>query len=396
MSFNKTCSKWLEKLMAMKSTHKKIYAGIVVISHILLFLTLENLIASKLSKATQITDIQLERKDTTLKAIIKNTAPALKSTGPCITAGQKGTPQEQQKPEITEKGDIKPLNADIPAGGEAVKESKGAEIKGEESDTSKKISTDSSDKEYIIGPEDVLNIQVWGNDDLKRTVEVSQEGAFTFPLIGKVHAAGLTVFAIEQYMKNRLAEGYLKDPQVSIIVSEYKNKKVVILGEVKKPGSYIIKGRTHILKLISEADGFTDGAGSIITIVRLQLSSRNDNSAPLPEDDKGSKTIEVDLDDMAAGASCDSFFVQEGDSIYVSKAPPIFVTGEVNKPGEFKWGKRLTVHHAISLAGGPTRKGALNRVEIYRSENGKEKRFKPSLSDEVMPYDIIQVPESYF
>lgn len=391
----------------------------------------------------------------TIIIALKNTAPALKSTGPHITAGQKETPQEQKKSEIIEKREIKPVeieastsvvkeskgpetrleeadsvvvkntaphipveeqeasreqpkpeiiekegieavSADTSVAAGTVKESKGAEIRGKESDTSKDISNDSSGKEYIIGPEDVLDIQVWGNDDLKRTVEVSQEGAFTFPLIDKVYAKGLTVFELEQLLKERLADGYLKEPQVNVTVSKYKNKKVVLLGEVRKPGTYVIKGRTHILELISEAEGLTDRAGSIITIVRPQLSPRNYNSSPLSENVQGSKTVEVDLDNMATGASDDSFFVQEGDSIYVSKAPPIFVTGEVNKPGEFKWEKHLTGHHAISLAGGPTRKGALNRVKIYRTENGKEKTFKADLDEMIMPYDIIQVPESYF
>jgi polysaccharide export outer membrane protein len=112
-------------------------------------------------------------------------------------------------------------------------------------------------KDYIIGPEDVLDIQVWGNDDMHRVVEVSKEGAFTFPLIDKVQAAGLSVFEIENVLKKRLAEGYFVSPQVTITVSKYKSQKVILLGEVKKPGSYIIKGNTHILELISEAEGLT-------------------------------------------------------------------------------------------------------------------------------------------
>jgi len=175
---------------------------------------------------------------------------AIKNTAPHIPVEEQDAPQEQQKPEIIEKEEIKPVNADISVSGGAVKESKGAEIKGEESDTGKDISNDSSGKDYIIGPEDVLDIQVWGNDDLKRTVEVSQEGAFTFPLVDKVYAKGLTVFELEQQLKKRLADGYLKDPQVTISVSKYNHRKVIILGEIKKPGSYVIKGRTHVLALI--------------------------------------------------------------------------------------------------------------------------------------------------
>lgn len=249
------------------------------------------------------------------------------------------------------------------------------------------------DKEYVIGPEDILEIQVWRNDDLHRTVEVSKEGAFTFPLIGKVQAAGLSVFKLEQHLKERLAEGYLIEPQVTVSVSGYKSQKIIVLGEVKKPGSYVIKGKTPILEIISDAEGLTDRAGRIVTIVRPLSSPKNET---LTGENTESKTIVVDLDQIPDNSTDDRFFVINGDSIYVNKAPPVFVTGEVNKPGEFKWEKGLTVHQVISLAGGSTKRGALNRTKIVRSENGQEKKFKPNLSDTVKPYDIINVPESYF
>lgn len=254
---------------------------------------------------------------------------------------------------------------------------------------------DTSGKEYIIGPEDVLDIEVWENDDLKRTVEVSKEGAFTFPLIGRVVAAGLTIFELEQQLKKRLGEGFLREPQVTVNVSKYKNQKVVVFGEVKKPGSYVITGKTHILEVLAFAEGLTERAGSIVTIVRPQISPNKNNSTS-SDIAQERKIIEINLDSLVEGASDERFFVTKGDSIYVSKAPPIFVTGEVNKPGEYKWEKGLTIHQAVSLAGGPTKRGALNRLKIVRTENGKEKSFKPNLSDLVMPYDIIKIPESYF
>ncbi len=77
-----------------------------------------------------------------------------------------------------------------------------------------------SNKEYVIGPDDVLEIQVWDNEDLHRTVEVSQEGAFTFPLIWKVNADGLSVFEIENLIKNRLANGYIVAPHITVNVLE--------------------------------------------------------------------------------------------------------------------------------------------------------------------------------
>jgi len=234
-------------------------------------------------------------------------------------------------------------------------------------------------KEYIIGPEDVLEIKVWGNDDLTRTVEVSQEGFFTFPLIGNIQTEGLSVFELENRLKQRLSEGYLKSPQITINISKYKSQKVIILGEIKKPGSYVIKGKTHLLEIISLAEGFTEKAGKIVKIVSTK-----------------DRNFELDLDLLKNGVADERFFVQNGDSIYINKAPAVYVTGEVNKPGEYKWEKDITVHQAISLAGGPTKRGALNRPSIMRSEEGKELEFKPKLSDLVKPNDIINVPEKYF
>jgi polysaccharide export outer membrane protein len=254
---------------------------------------------------------------------------------------------------------------------------------------------DVPNKDYVIGAEDVLDIQVWGNDDLHRSVEVSREGAFTFPLIGKVKAAGLSVFELEKHMRERLADGYLIDPHVTVTVSTYKSQKVFVLGEVKKPGSYVIKGRTDILKIISEAEGLTEEAGRTVTVTR-QKPSQKDGSPKTSGQGKDDTATVVDLDQMQAGSPDDNYYVFNGDSVFVSKAPRIYVTGEVIKPGAFKWEKGLTVHQAVSLAGGPTSKGAVERSRIVRTVNGHEKEIKPGLNDLVMPDDIVKVPQSYF
>ncbi len=254
---------------------------------------------------------------------------------------------------------------------------------------------DVSDKEYILGPEDVLEIQVWGEENLHRTVEISKEGDFTFPFIGKVHASDLSVFELENLITQKLSGRFLTNPQVSVSVVKYRSQKVFLLGEVKKPGSYILKGKTHLLEIISKAGGLTRRSGRTVTIVRP--GSNRDKMAPVPlEDAKENKIITLDIDHITPGDTDERLFVVDGDSIYVSKAHRIFVTGEVKNPGVFTWEKGLTVRQAISLAGGPTGRGAPNRTKIIRTEKGKEKEFKPEMSDTLMPDDIIKVPESYF
>ncbi len=251
-------------------------------------------------------------------------------------------------------------------------------------------------KEYIIGPEDVIKIQVWDNEDLNRTVEVSQDGSFTFPLIAKVRAAGLSVFELENLIKERLADGYIVAPQVTVVVEKYQSQKVFLLGEVKNPGSYVLKRNTHILELISMAGGFTDKAGRTIKITRLKSLKHNSGNVA-SSGDKETETITIDLGKYKADTAYDSFFVTKGDSIYVNPMPRIFVIGEVGRPGALKWESGLTVRKAISLAGGPKETAALKRTKIIRiKKNGKEKEIKVRMDDLAEPEDIIKVPSRYF
>jgi polysaccharide biosynthesis/export protein len=255
---------------------------------------------------------------------------------------------------------------------------------------------DISGREYIIGPGDVLEIRVWDNDDLQRTIEVSQQGAFTFPLIGKINADGLSVFELENLIKKSLDNGYLVASQVNVSVIEYKSQKVFVLGEVQNPGSYALKRKIHLLELISEAGGFTDKAGRTITIIRHKSHKQSGELAALTVDTNG-ENITLDLSAFKADSSYDNFFVETGDSIYVNPAPRVFVSGQVKEPGEFAWEKGLTVRQAISLAGGATQMAAPKRTRIIRiKNNGKEEELSVHMDDLLKPDDIINVPERYF
>ncbi len=255
---------------------------------------------------------------------------------------------------------------------------------------------DLSNKEYTIGPDDTLDIKVWDNDDLNRTVEVSQEGSFTYPLIGKVVVDGLSVFEIETLIKKKLADGYIIAPQVTVNVIEYQSQKVFLFGEVRNPGSYVLKRKTHIMELISEAGGLTDRAERIIKIVRSKSPRRNAGIMTPERDEENETIIMVDLGKYKEDITYDSFFVKSGDSIYVDPMPRLFVTGEVGRPGEFIWKKGLTIRQAISLAGGPTNMAAEKRTIVIRIENEKEEKYRVNMGDLVKPDDIIKVPGRYF
>ena len=249
-------------------------------------------------------------------------------------------------------------------------------------------------KGYIIGPGDILEIKVWDHDDLSRSVQVSQGGEFTFPFIGKVKVENLSSFEIENLLAKKLSNGFLVAPQVSVEVVEYLNKKVFVFGEVKKPGTYILKHNYTFLELISEAGGFTEDKGQFCFVVRPG-EKENKTKPILLKNALEKQIIKLKIDDLITG-STGSFNVIPGDSVYISESEKIYVTGEVKAPGKVKWNDKLTVREAVSLAGGETPKASINRVQIIRIINGIENVLKPKLSDFVQPDDIIKVPESYF
>jgi len=223
---------------------------------------------------------------------------------------------------------------------------------------------------YVIGAEDVLDIKVWGHDDLSRTVSVSADGFFSFPLIGRVRAAGLTVRQLETQVAKLLDKDYIVNPQVTVSVSEYKSKKVFILGEITKPGAYYLSKTDTLLEIISEAGGVTANAGREIMIVR----PTPDISVQQPTglDSKSSEIIKVDLQALLSGNVGENIDVQTNDTIYVPKTSVFSVFGEVGKPGSYPLEKELTVLEALSLAGGPTQEADPQRLELLRRDGDEQ------------------------
>jgi polysaccharide biosynthesis/export protein len=179
-------------------------------------------------------------------------------------------------------------------------------------------------------------------------------------------------------------------------VAEYINQKIFLFGEVARPGSYTLKRKIHLMELVSEAGGFTENRGMTGVIVR-PASARAKEGPTSPEEVDKNEIIELNLDDLIAGRSqMSAAYVRPGDSVYIQEAENVYVIGQVARPGGFRWQKGLTVLQAISMAGGGTPRAAMKRVVLIRTEDGVEKEIRPQLGDQVLPNDVIRVPESYF
>jgi len=159
-------------------------------------------------------------------------------------------------------------------------------------------------KEYLIGPEDVLDITVWKNcPDLCRTVPVRPDGKMSLPLVNDVQAAGLTPMDLRQHLTEQLAE-YLPSPEVSVIVREVHNFKVAVVGSVKMPGDYEIKSQATVLELIARAQGLTEFANRDKIVVLRQKGTKTDR-------------IKFNYRKVAEGDDQDNFYVRAGDVIVV-------------------------------------------------------------------------------
>jgi polysaccharide export outer membrane protein len=226
-------------------------------------------------------------------------------------------------------------------------------------------------KNYLLGPEDVIEIIVWGHDDLTRRIPVSLDGTITFPMIGEVKAIGKSTQDLEKEMAEKLGDGYLVNPQITISVKEYKSQKVFVMGQVEKQGIYPITQENKLLFFLSQAGGpSTDkekAPGEEVIIIR----PKNPVSWGMTLEEAAQKKetiIKVNLKDALAGDPKHNITIQNGDSIIVPRMEFFFVLGEVNNPGQFNLERGTNALMALSKGGGPT-KDADEDVLIIRPKN---------------------------
>jgi polysaccharide export outer membrane protein len=247
--------------------------------------------------------------------------------------------------------------------------------------------------DYRIGAQDVLNITVFGEPDLSGKYTVEQDGTFTFPLVGRVKAGGVTMREFEQVLKKMLADGFLKNPSVSIAVETYRSQRILVMGEVRAPGEYLLTGDMTLLAALARAGGTGTAASREVLIVRSARRIGGNSEGGSAAD---AEIIRVDLSDLQSGNMGLNITLQDGDTVNVPKAQSVFVSGQVKSPGAYAVERGTTVLQVLSLAGGLTERGADSRVKIQRMVKGKLKEIKAKLTDVVEPGDTVIVPEKFF
>jgi polysaccharide export outer membrane protein len=254
-------------------------------------------------------------------------------------------------------------------------------------------------RDYVVGPQDVLNITSQDDPALSGKFTVEADLTFTFPLLGRVRAGGLTLRDVESQLQAKLvSEGYFKDPQIMVSIEQYKSQKVFIVGEVRNPGAYALSGDMRLVEALALAGSTLPTAAGEVVVVPAGSDSIVVKPASVDEAEaSGTPVVRVNLRDLQNGAFQQNVQLNGGDTVFVLKAENIYVFGQVKNPGAYPLQQDVTtVLQGLALAGGVTDRGATSRVEIVRTIKGEQKKLKVKLEDPLLPGDTIVVPQRFF
>ena len=241
-------------------------------------------------------------------------------------------------------------------------------------------------QEYLLGPGDILKISVFKNPDLTLDVRVSESGAISFPLLGAVPVANLTLPAAEKKIAQLLKDGgFVQNAQVNILVTTAVSNQVSVLGQVNRPGRYPLElAGGHLAGILATAGGIAP-TGSDVVIV-----SGTRNGKPFRH--------EVDTIQMSLSSdNHDDIALVGGDTVFVNRASLFYIYGQVQKPGQYRLERDMTVMQALAVGGGITGKGTRRGIVLHRRDaHGKVNEVEVSLDDDVKDFDVIYVKESLF
>ncbi len=214
----------------------------------------------------------------------------------------------------------------------------------------------SSPADYIIGPADLLEVQVFESEKLTDKVRVSSRGDITLPLLGNITVSGLSAREAELKIENELKnEGFIKDPHVTVFIEEYNSKLVTVVGLVEEPGNHSITGRQTLLDVLVAAKGFQEKAGRSVYVSR--------------SDENGNKeTYIVDLDELLLNGNSDlNVIMQPGDVVYVPPSGNVYIEGAVSRAGAYPIKKDLTtISQILTSAGGVAPYGDASNIKLIR------------------------------
>ncbi len=241
--------------------------------------------------------------------------------------------------------------------------------------------------EYRLGPGDVIRIAVYQNADLSLETRLSDGGVISYPLLGAVRVGGLKVGEAEALLADGLKRGdFVKNPQVTVILMQARGSQVSVLGQVNRPGRYALEqAGTRLSDVLALAGGLLPNlAADLITVVGTRAGQ------PYRQ--------QVDLPVVFANAQrSQDIVLQGGDVVWVERAPLIYIYGEVQRPGQIRLERGMTLLQGLAAGGGLTQRGTEKGIRVHRrAATGQLDVLQPAMGDPLQDGDVIYVRESLF
>lgn len=241
-------------------------------------------------------------------------------------------------------------------------------------------------RDYVLGPGDVVRVSVYQNQDLTLETRITESGAISYPLLGQVRLGGLSVPQAEKVIADGLKNGnFVRQPQVSILVTQVRGNQASVLGMVNRPGRYPIEQTgMRLSELLATAGGIAQGGSD-----QVVLSGMRDRK-PLRV------VIDVPLLFAQSGGVNDPV-IANGDTVYVERMPMVYIYGEVQRPGAMRLERDMTVLQGLASGGGLTQRGTEKGLRLHRrGADGKVQILQPGMNDLLQNGDVIYLRESLF
>ncbi len=262
---------------------------------------------------------------------------------------------------------------------------------------------------YVLGPNDQILIRAPEAEEIdNRPFRIDGDGNINLPLVGRIHAAGMSLQELEADLVKRLRE-YIREPQVFVTVVQFRSEPVFFVGLFTKPGVYPLQGNRTLIEMLAAVGGLQANASRYIKITRHEEYG----PIPLPEaivdPEKKISTVEISIGSLQQNMNpAENILLQPYDQIQVGRAEPVFVNGEVSKVGGVELGERdsISILQVLSQSGGFSRDAKKGEVRILRPVLGTNRRYVikvdvaelfdgKGLDVPLLPGDIVYVPRSY-
>ena len=240
--------------------------------------------------------------------------------------------------------------------------------------------------EYRLGGGDVLRITVYQNPDLTLETRITEAGIVSYPLLGNLRLGGQTVTAAEKQIADGLRTGnFVKQPQVSIVVTQVRGNQASVLGMVNRPGRYPIEvAGMRLSDLLATAGGTAVGGADTLVVTGIR------EGRPF--------RTEIDLPALFADSNrSQDLLIQNGDTVWVDRQPQVYIYGEVQRPGPLRLERGMTLMQALAAGGGLTQRGTERGIKVHRRNgDGPVQVLQPAMQERMQDGDVVFVRESLF